>query len=252
MGALLSPQEPARTSGRTGLKGDHGEKVRGGGKGCPSLAALIPAHSAPLPFLPPVPGLCQGPIHAQDRVCPRCIWELAAARAAGTPAEVAALLPQAGIEASLNSLPLLERSQPWPRASLFPPSVSGALPELGSVSSTPSVPSLRGCVPPPGSAASPWWDPARDPQGVDQVQQWGLGSTSLLGFASYPLLHVTSPQGDGVPSPPRQPETPSKGVRCGAGPDGSLGDCPQSCWYQHLGMGCRQLRSHGSTLKRLV
>lgn len=149
MGALLSPQEPARTSGRTGLKGDHGEKVREGGKGCPSLAALIPAHSAPLPFLPPVPGLCRGPIRAPDRVCPHCIWELAAARAAGTPAEVAALLPQAGIEASLNSPPLLERSQPWPRASLFPPSVSGALPELGSVSSTPSVLSLRGRVPPP-------------------------------------------------------------------------------------------------------
>ena len=106
---------------------------------CPSPGIL---SSAPLP-----PASAGAVLGAHPR--PRCIWELsAAARAAGTPAEAAALLPQAGIEAPLNSPLLLERSQPWPRASLFPPNVSGALPELGSISSTPRVPSLCGPVPP--------------------------------------------------------------------------------------------------------
>lgn len=170
MSALFSPQEPVRASGRTGLKGDHGEKVRGGGQECPSSAAL--SWHAPLcstsscwscASIPSTPRV--GSVPAVPR------WELAAAaRAAGKPAEATALLPQAGIEAPLHSAPLLEQSQPRPRASLFPLSLSGALPELGSISRTPRVPSLRGHIPAwshlSGVASSPWWDPAGDPRGA--------------------------------------------------------------------------------------
>lgn len=215
MGALLSPQEPARTSGRTSLKGDRGEKVRGGGKGCPSPAAPIPGHLALLPFLPPVPGLCR-------ELCPRGIQELSAAgRAAGTPAAASALLPQAGIEAPLNSPPLLEQSQPWPRASLFPLSMFRALPELGGVSSTPSAPSPH--VPVPPGLLCPHRGVLLGIPGV-QTGCRGTGAVGLQGLRActaflLTLCSASLPHGvTGVPL-----GTPSEGVRCGAGPGWGTG-----------------------------
>lgn len=73
---------------------------------------------------------------------------------------------------------------------------------------------------PPGAAASPWWDPAKDPQGCSVVQQRGLGAMGPRGpracLAFLPSLCSLSLPCRATGIPPRQPGTPSEGVRCGA------------------------------------
>lgn len=112
-GALLSPQEPARASERSSLKGDHGEKVRGGGRGGPSPVVPIPARPLLLFPLPPPPS--------------------GAFRGCGAVRKRLRLLPRAGIQAPLA----LRRCWSEPNGSSGPLCSLRAAAEPGSVPSTP-------------------------------------------------------------------------------------------------------------------
>lgn len=112
-GALLSPQEPARASERSSLKGDHGEKVRGGGRGGPSPVVPLPARPLLLFPLPPPPS--------------------GAFRGCGAVRKRLRLLPRAGIQAPLA----LRRCWSEPNGSSGPLCSLRAAAEPGSVPSTP-------------------------------------------------------------------------------------------------------------------
>lgn len=204
MGALLSPQQPARTSGRTGLKGDHGEKVRGGGRGCPCPAAPVPALLAPLPFLLPVPVPCRGPFTPQAGSVPApfgnflLLPELQGRlqkRLLCSPEQE--LRPHLALcccwsDPSCGQGPLCslqaspERCRSWeasPACSMPHPCV--ALSPWGC-----SIPTVGSCWGSPGSRPGPTaWAGGHG----------AAGATSLPGFSFHPLLHVASLQGDRGP-----------------------------------------------------